>query len=205
MARQGAVLLLQSSELELVSVALALGAGVALVVPGRIRLRGGRSRRRRVPRNRSRLLARARRAHQEGAPELRDTHRITAYSGRRVPISHRELFSWALPRLGLEPRSFERLGKQVRKRIGRRVSELELGDLSEYRAYLEAHPEEWQELDARCYVTISRFFRDKQVFDVLEHVALPALAASALAEGRSELGVWSAGSFFPLGRLDDES
>ncbi|GMV14643.1 MAG: hypothetical protein AMXMBFR56_28670 [Polyangiaceae bacterium] len=111
-----------------------------------------------------------------------------------MAISHRELFAWALPRLGLEPRSFERLGKQVRKRIGRRVSELGLGDLSAYRGYLETHPEEWQELDARCYVTISRFFRDRAVFELLERVALPGLAAQAEADGRHELSVWSAGA-----------
>ncbi|MBK8994695.1 MAG: chemotaxis protein CheR [Myxococcales bacterium] len=109
-------------------------------------------------------------------------------------FGHRELFAWALPRLGLDPLSFERLGKQVRKRIGRRVAELGLGDLAAYRAYLESHPEEWRELDARCFVTISRFFRDGQVFELLERVALPELAAGAEAEGRHELSIWSAGA-----------
>lgn len=110
------------------------------------------------------------------------------------PIDQRELLAWALPRLGLDARSFQRLGKQVKKRIGRRVSELGLGDLSAYRAYLESHPEEWRELDARCYVTISRFFRDARVFRLLEQLALPELAASAEVEGRRELSLWSAGA-----------
>ena len=109
-------------------------------------------------------------------------------------FGQRELFDWALPRLGLDPRSFQRLGKQVKKRIGRRVSELGLGNLSEYRDYIEWHAEEWHELDARCFVTISRFFRDAAAFQLLERVALPELAARADAEGLGEIRVWSAGA-----------
>jgi len=110
------------------------------------------------------------------------------------PFGQRELFDWALPRLGLDPRSFQRLGRQVKKRIGRRVNELGLGNLSEYRDYLESQPDEWRELDARCFVTISRFFRDREVFGLLERVAFPELAQRAEAENRAEISVWSAGA-----------
>ena len=46
-----------------------------------------------------------------------------------------------MPRLGLEPAAFGRVRGQVCKRLGRRVAELHLAGLAEYRAYLEAHPE----------------------------------------------------------------
>ncbi len=97
---------------------------------------------------------------------------------------------WALPILGLRWKGFRRVRRQVCKRIGRRLSALGLPDLDAYRARLAADEAEWRILDSLCRVTVSRFYRDRGVFDHLRHRLLPELVAGA-APGR--LHLWSAG------------
>jgi chemotaxis protein methyltransferase CheR len=103
------------------------------------------------------------------------------------------LLRWELPRLGLRWRGFRRVRRQVCKRIARRIEELQLADVAAYRARLERAPGEWQAFDALCRVTISRFYRDRDVFDHLGAAVLPALAAAAVARKQPILRCWSAG------------
>lgn len=105
----------------------------------------------------------------------------------------REFLDWALPRLGFRCAGFHRVRGQVCKRIGRRLQTLGLPDPDAYRRLLEADPGEWEKLDSFCRITISRFRRDRQVFEWLEQTALPGLACSALAQDRAVLSCWSAG------------
>jgi chemotaxis protein methyltransferase CheR len=81
----------------------------------------------------------------------------------------------------------------VCKRIARRLNEIGLANLDEYRARLEVAPEEWKALDRCCRVTISRFFRDREVFRVLQDDVLPGLAERAGVDGCSDILCWSAG------------
>ncbi len=83
--------------------------------------------------------------------------------------------------------------RQVCKRITRRLRRLGLEDVAQYRAYLEACAAEWAVLDQLCHVTISRFWRDREVFAYLEHTVMPVLAQRAGAQGESHLWCWSAG------------
>jgi chemotaxis protein methyltransferase CheR len=103
------------------------------------------------------------------------------------------LLRWALPRLGLHWPGFRKVRRQVCKRINRRIKELGLADVAAYREHLERVPEEWPRLDALCRITISRFYRDRAVFDHLGEVVLPALAGAAVARGDPMLRCWSAG------------
>jgi len=89
----------------------------------------------------------------------------------------RELLEWALPGLGLRPAGYRNVSGQVCKRIRRRAKALELAGFAAYREYLGRHPGEWRVLDSMCRVTISRFYRDHQVFELLEREVLPALAS----------------------------
>ncbi len=98
-----------------------------------------------------------------------------------------------LPRLGMRWAGFRKPRRQVCKRVGRRMATLGLGSVSEYRVYLEAHPDEWRVLDRACRVTISRFQRDRGVWLRLERVVLPELALGVAASGGSRLRAWSAG------------
>lgn len=71
---------------------------------------------------------------------------------------------------------FRKVRAQVCKRISRRIDALGLAGAARYRAYLEANPDEWRVLASLCRVTISRFYRDRSVFDYLGGVVLPRLA-----------------------------
>jgi chemotaxis protein methyltransferase CheR len=104
-----------------------------------------------------------------------------------------ELLQWAAPRLRLRWEGFRRVRGQVCKRIARRVKALGLEGAAAYRARLEVDETEWAVLDSLCRVTISRFYRDHRVFDVLREELLPALLRDARARGESVFRVWSAG------------
>lgn len=100
---------------------------------------------------------------------------------------------WALPPLSLYWPGFRKVRGQVCKRVDHRVKELGLSGVSQYRAYLERNPDEWSVLEGLCFVTISRFYRDRRVFEVLEQAVLPVLAEAAIARGEDALRCWSVG------------
>ncbi|MHC4897401.1 MAG: CheR family methyltransferase [Planctomycetota bacterium] len=104
---------------------------------------------------------------------------------------------WALPRLRMRWPGFRKVRRQVSRRIDRRLRELELADVTAYRTYLQDrapdHDDEWQILDSFCRITISRFYRDRGLFDQLADVVLPKLAERAVASGQPGLRCWSAG------------
>ena len=93
---------------------------------------------------------------------------------------------WALPRLGLHWAGYRKVRRQVCRRLHRRLAELGLPDLDAYRARLAADPAEWDVLATLTPVTISRFARDRVVFDALAREVVPTL-------GRVRLRAWSAG------------
>jgi chemotaxis protein methyltransferase CheR len=83
--------------------------------------------------------------------------------------------------------------RQVCKRISRRIAELSLPDPAAYRARLEADPAEWRVLDGYCSISISRFYRDRRVFEWLTAELLPELARAAVVRGQRVVRAWSAG------------
>jgi chemotaxis protein methyltransferase CheR len=100
---------------------------------------------------------------------------------------------WALPRLRLRWPGYRRVRRQICRRIVRRMRHLGLREPAAYRARLESNVEEWPVLDALCPVTISRFYRDRGVFECLGRELLPGLAELALERGQRALHIWSAG------------
>jgi chemotaxis protein methyltransferase CheR len=99
---------------------------------------------------------------------------------------------WALPRLRFRWVGFRRVRRQVCRRLGRRLHELELNTLEGYRDRLESDPGEWVVLDSLCRVTISRLYRDRAVFDVIGDVILPERGESASLRSR-RIRCWCAG------------
>ena len=100
---------------------------------------------------------------------------------------------WALPRMGFRWSGFRKVRGQVCKRIGKRLSELHLDDVQAYRRFLADSEAEWQRLDELCRITISRFCRDRQVFETLATAVLPRVAHQAKADGLGAVEAWSAG------------
>jgi chemotaxis protein methyltransferase CheR len=92
------------------------------------------------------------------------------------------------PVLGLQWRPFQRRG--MKRKLERRISETGLSGFEDYLARARSDPEEQRHLSRLLTVTISRFFRDKEVFHLLETSLVPALAEKN-ADGR--LNLWSIG------------
>ena len=89
-----------------------------------------------------------------------------------------------MPRINLRWPGFRKVRRQVCKRLKRRMQDLRLADFPAYRARLENDSSEWQVLDRCCHITISRFFRDRGMFEALRRHVLPDIAAHAKQEGR---------------------
>jgi chemotaxis protein methyltransferase CheR len=87
-----------------------------------------------------------------------------------------------LPRLGRRWAGYRKVRRQVCRRIRHRIEELGLEDFDAYREHLEARPDEWAVLDGLMNVTISRFNRDRGVFEFLRDEVL-----------EPGMRVWSAG------------
>lgn len=104
-----------------------------------------------------------------------------------------EFLQWCLPKLRLRWAGFRKVRKQVCKRLNRRMKELNLLSLSAYRDHLLNRGEEWRVLDSLCKITISRFYRDRGIFDAIRSRILPALAGDALEKREGEVRCWSAG------------
>lgn len=103
-----------------------------------------------------------------------------------------EFLQWALPRLRLRWKGFRRVYRQVGKRLRRRLEELQLPDPAAYRGYLETHPDEWDRLDAMCRITITRMFRDPEVWEFLERRVLPVrrVWSAGCGTGEEAYSVW---------------
>jgi chemotaxis protein methyltransferase CheR len=104
-----------------------------------------------------------------------------------------DFLQWALPRLGLRWPGFRRVRGQVCKRIDRRIHTLGISGAATYMVYLGNHPGEWKVLDELCTVSISRFYRDRAIFDYLGDTLLPLVARRATTRTERTVRCWSAG------------
>jgi len=100
-----------------------------------------------------------------------------------------KFLQWALPRMRMRWSGFRKVRRQVCRRIARRIDELGLTGLQMYIRRLESDPLEWEVLSSLCRVTISRFYRDRGVFDRIGDEILPRLARRSEGTVRC----WSAG------------
>ncbi len=99
-----------------------------------------------------------------------------------------EFLKEVAPCLGLQWRPFQRRG--VKRKVERRIIELGFSRFDEYLLKVQKDPEEKSHLSKILTVTISRFFRDKEVFDTLETSVLPAILKN---REKGDLNVWSIG------------
>ena len=98
-----------------------------------------------------------------------------------------EFLKEAATLLGLQWRPFHRKG--IKRKVERRVSDVGLSDLREYLLRVKKDSEEQRLLSKILTVTISRFFRDKEVFHTLAQLIVPDL----LKENSRELRIWCIG------------
>jgi chemotaxis protein methyltransferase CheR len=104
-----------------------------------------------------------------------------------------QFLQWCLPRLQLSWPGYRKVRRQVYSHIRRRLQTLGLQSLADYECYLNIHTEEWAELESCCWISISRFYRDKSVFEFLERDVVPSLARQILVRDEKVLRCWSVG------------
>ena len=97
---------------------------------------------------------------------------------------------WALPKMGYRWAGFRKPRNQVMKRVWQRAGDLGFKSLEEYRAYLKIHTDEWGKLDSLMDVTISRFFRDRKLWDDLSDKIFSEMAKKHSSD---PVRIWSAG------------
>ena len=103
-----------------------------------------------------------------------------------------EFLQWALPKCGYKWSGFRKPRSQVLKRVRERMHQLEIrGGYKNYRQYLKDNQEEWKVFERFCYVTISKFFRDRNMWDYLRDEILSEYLSGDKSENPVE--VWSAG------------
>ncbi len=103
-------------------------------------------------------------------------------------MSFDEFLKEVAPCLGLQWRPFQRRG--VKRKVERRMVELGFSRFDEYLLRVQKDPEEESHLSKILAVTISRFFRDQEVFNTLEQSVFPSLIRNK-TDGR--LNIWSIG------------
>ena len=84
---------------------------------------------------------------------------------------------------------YRKVRKGVKKRINRHMLQLGCQNVNDYLKLLDLEPDTRQECELLMTVSISRFFRDRRLWEMLENKWLPEM----IAIDPLELKVWSAG------------
>jgi chemotaxis protein methyltransferase CheR len=98
-------------------------------------------------------------------------------------------FDMILDRFGRSPRGYRRVRKGVKKRLVRHMQRIGCATVTGYLKFLEDNPDALTECERLLTVSISRFFRDGQVWDVLGEIIIPRL----IETDPDKIHVWSAG------------
>lgn len=77
----------------------------------------------------------------------------------------------------------------LRRRIGVRMRACHTSSFTAYARHLDQHPAEWDKLLAALTISVTRFFRNHDVFDIVARTVVPTLWSTPAASIR----VWSAG------------
>jgi chemotaxis protein methyltransferase CheR len=98
-------------------------------------------------------------------------------------------FRRLLDRFGYSWAGYYRVRKGVKKRLARHMHEIRCRNIEEYIEAIEGEPEERIQFERLMTVSISRFFRDRKLWQIMQAGMFPLLT-----ENRSHvINVWSAG------------
>ena len=84
-----------------------------------------------------------------------------------------EFLREAAPLFGLQWRPFQRRG--IKRKVEHRIVQIGLSDFEEYLLKVRSDPAELNHLSKILTVTISRFFRDQEVFNTIETSVIPTI------------------------------
>ncbi|MCP4155502.1 MAG: protein-glutamate O-methyltransferase CheR [bacterium] len=80
----------------------------------------------------------------------------------------------------------------IKRRLTSRMNKLEIEDTGTYLEMLQ-NPVECDALIDEIGINVSSFFRDPQVFEIIEHQVLPSIIAAKRATKSREIRIWSVG------------
>jgi len=98
-------------------------------------------------------------------------------------------FREILDRFQLSWRGYRKVRKGVKKRLARHMSELQCGTFQAYLDKVTHDPDLKRHVEARLAVTISRFLRDRRLWECLDREIFPEVVRS----GVDPIKIWCAG------------
>ncbi len=98
-------------------------------------------------------------------------------------------FRELLQGLGLSWKGYRKVRGGVKKRVGRHMRQLDCRNVLEYLLALDKNDEEKRQCELMMTVSISRFFRDRKLWEALEKEILPQL----IEENKEKVSAWAAG------------
>ncbi|MBL7177499.1 MAG: protein-glutamate O-methyltransferase CheR [Desulfobacteraceae bacterium] len=98
-------------------------------------------------------------------------------------------FRQLLQHLGFSWEGYRKVRKGVKKRIRRHMHDLGCQNLTEYLLEIDRNDETRHQCERLMTVSISRFFRDRKLWEILQTEILPEL----IEKNKGKLRVWSAG------------
>jgi chemotaxis protein methyltransferase CheR len=98
-------------------------------------------------------------------------------------------FRQLMVRFGYSWDGYRRVRKGVKKRISRHMQEMHCRNMQAYFSELDKNKDARQHFDRLMTVSISRFFRDRGLWQTLEDEVLPAI----ISQKKDTVKVWSAG------------
>ena len=81
----------------------------------------------------------------------------------------------------------------IQRRIEHRMGLKQIYDAEQYYRYLTKHEDEVKRLYREMLIGVTRFFRDKRVFEKIEDTVVPQLFRNAIENGHSTIRCWVAG------------
>ena len=100
-----------------------------------------------------------------------------------------QLFRQLLDHFGYSWEGYRRVRRGVKKRISRHMQQLGCRNIDEYLHSLDKDEEARKHCECLMSVSVSRFFRDRNLWKIIEDQILPTI----IKEDRKRVKVWSAG------------
>jgi chemotaxis methyl-accepting protein methylase len=91
-------------------------------------------------------------------------------------------------------RGYRKVRRGVKRRLAQHMRDCGRTTTEEYLGFLRKDPDAAMKARELLTISISRFFRDRDLWAVLEGWGVPKLIRTAFVEGGRPVGVWSAGS-----------
>ena len=81
--------------------------------------------------------------------------------------------------------------ESLARRVRRRMQTINISDISDYKSFLENHPDEFSELFNTILINITSFFRDREAWEYLAKEVLPKIIQPK--SGEDSIRIWSTG------------